>query len=85
MPKCYRPRYGPRSSADRSSVVTTVNNPLAVSRLARNDPDMASPNNNHANPRTAGIRALSGPLMSECKTAIGFSKMFAQVSPAPGV
>jgi hypothetical protein len=58
---------------------------LAVSRLARNDPDMVSPDNDHANSRTTGVRALSGPLTGECKTAIGFSKMFAQVSPAPGV
>ena len=83
-PKCYRPRYGARSRTDRASIVTAVNNPLAVSRLSRNDPDMVPPDNNDANSRTAGVRALRGPLTSECKTVIGFSKMFAQVNSAPG-
>ena len=36
---------------------------LAVSRLARNDPDMVSPDNDRQF-RTTGVRALSGPLTS---------------------
>jgi hypothetical protein len=74
-----------RSRPNRAAIVAAMNDPLAIRRLSRDDPDMMRPDHHHADSRAAGIHAFARPGARERQATVRFSKIFAQVTAAPGV
>ena len=62
-----------------------MDDPRSVSRLSRDNADVVTPNNNHADARTSGVRAFAGPLSRERKPTIRFTEIPRHVCAAPGV
>jgi hypothetical protein len=74
-----RNRAGERagSRANRAAVIAAMNDPLAVRRLSRDDPDVMRPDDHHADSGTAGIHAFVRPGARERKPTVRFAEIFA--------
>jgi hypothetical protein len=70
---------------DRAAIIAAMNDPLAIRRLSRDDPDVMRPDHHHADSGTAGIHAFVRPGTRERKPAVRFAEIFAQVTSAPCV
>ena len=84
-PERYRASKRAGSGTNRAAIIAAMNDPLAVGRLSRDDPDMMRPDHHHADSGAAGVGAFARPGACERKATIRFAKIFAQVTAAPAV
>jgi hypothetical protein len=62
-----------------------MDDPLAIGRLPRDDPDMMGPDHHHADSGAACIGAFVRPSACEREAAVRLAEIIAQVTAAPGV
>src|SRR5262245_22788534 len=73
-----------RSRANAAAIVSTMDDPFTVRRLAGDDADVMRPDHHHANSRTTGVGALARPVAREREATVALAEIGAQIGTAPG-